>query len=118
MNEEYKANITEIANRAIEKMGVNCEINVEDLNVDSNYFAPGYEVPSKSGNEAIRYLARTEGILTDPVYSGKGFAGMLDYIKSGRIPQGSNVVFIHTGGATALFAEQEIIGDITRMKEE
>ena len=53
-----------------------------------------------------------EGLLTDPVYTGKAFAGMLDYIRTGKVPAGSSVVFWHTGGATALFAEKEILGDL------
>ena len=51
----------------------------------------------------------------DPVYTGKALAGLIDYVRSGKVPQGSNVVFWHTGGATALFAEQEILGDLYQM---
>ena len=69
-------------------------------------------MPSEAGNDAIRLLAREEGLFLDPVYSGKAFAGMLDYIEKGKIPQGSNVIFLHTGGATALFAEKEILGNL------
>ncbi len=64
---------------------------------------PGYEKPYKEANDDIRYLARTEGIFTDPVYSGKAFHGLMDLIRTGSIPKGSNVVFLHTGGA-ALFS--------------
>ena len=67
--------------------------------------------PYKEANDDIRYLARTEGIFTDPVYSGKAFHGLMDLIRTGSIPKGSNVVFLHTGGATALFSEPDIIGD-------
>ncbi|MCD8169847.1 MAG: pyridoxal-phosphate dependent enzyme, partial [Clostridiales bacterium] len=79
---------------------------------DLNYYLPGYEIPNQASTEAIRLLAEKEGLFVDPVYTGKAFAGMLDYIRSGRVPQGSNVVFWHTGGATALFAEKEILGAI------
>lgn len=88
-----------------------------DLHYDLNYYLPGYEIPSEGASEAIRLLARTEGILVDPVYTGKAFAGMLDHIRTGKVPQGSTVVFWHTGGATALFAEKEILGDICRKTE-
>ena len=50
--------------------------------------------------------------MVDPVYTGKAFAGMLDYIRTGKVEPGSNVVFLHTGGATALFAEKEILGKL------
>ena len=63
---------------------------------------------------AIRLLARTEGLLVDPVYTGKAFAGLLDHVRTGKVPQGSTVVFWHTGGATALFAEKEILGDLSQ----
>lgn len=83
-----------------------------DIHTDLNYYLPGYEIPNQASTEAIRLLAEKEGLFVDPVYTGKAFAGMLDYIRSGRVPQGSNVVFWHTGGATALFAEKEILGAI------
>ena len=67
-------------------------------------------------NDDIRLLARTEGIFLDPVYSGKAFHGMMEEIRKGNVPQGSTVVFLHTGGATALFAEPEIIGDLSEEK--
>ncbi len=54
--------------------------------------------------------------MLDPVYTGKGFAGLLDWVKTGRIPSGSNVVFFHSGGAQALFAEPEIVGAISASK--
>ncbi|MDR3336243.1 MAG: D-cysteine desulfhydrase family protein [Treponema sp.] len=108
----YETAISALANQSLELLAVPDRLSPSDLRVDRNYYGPGYEIPSDAGNDAIRRLARTEGILADTVYSGKGFAGLLDYIKSGKIPQGSNVVFWHTGGVTALFAEQEIISGL------
>ena len=90
------------------------EVEPGDLHTDLNYYLPGYEIPNEASSEAIRLLAREEGLLLDPVYSGKAFAGMLDYIRTGQVPAGSTVVFWHTGGATALFAEKEILGDLVR----
>ena len=58
--------------------------------------------------EAIRLVARTEGILLDPVYSGKGMAGLIGLIRAGRFAAQDNVVFVHTGGAAALFAYEEL----------
>ncbi len=87
-------------------------VEPEDIHTDARYFAPGYEKPNPAATEAIRRLARTEGLLLDPVYTGKAFAGMLDHIARGEVPKGATVVFLHTGGTTALFAEREILGPI------
>lgn len=111
-DEGYEGRTAALANRALGLIGAEERVSAEDLQVERGYFAPGYEIPNEAGNAAIRRLARTEGILMDTVYSGKGFAGLLDHIATGRVPQGSNVVFWHTGGATALFAEKAIIGDV------
>ncbi len=64
----------------------------------------GYGIPSREGAEAIRLLARREGILLDPVYTGKAFAGLLRMIDEGRFGRDETIVFLHTGGAGALFA--------------
>lgn len=111
----YTGRVERMANEALSYIGAkDCGAvdGGKDLHWDLNYYLPGYEIPNEAACEAIRLLARREGILVDPVYTGKAFAGMLDYIRSGRVPAGSNVVFWHTGGATALFAEKEILGDI------
>lgn len=109
---EHYAKIAKLATDALTYLGSNKTVSVNDLHFDQNYYAPGYEIPNEGASNAIKLLARTEGILLDPVYTGKAFAGMLDYIRTARIPRGSNVVFWHTGGVTALFAEKEIVGDI------
>jgi L-cysteate sulfo-lyase len=59
--------------------------------------------------EAVRLLARREGILLDPVYTGKAFAGLVDLIRKGRFKKGENIVFLHTGGAAGLFAYRSIL---------
>lgn len=104
--------VAELANQTLEYLGCGKRVTAEELHFDQGYYAPGYEMPNAGGTEAIKLLAGKEGILLDPVYTGKGFAGMLDYIRTGKVPQGSTVVFWHTGGAVALFAEREIVGDI------
>ncbi len=75
----------------------------EDVVANCNYVGDGYGVPTESMNEAVLMLARTEGLLFDPVYSGKGLAGMIDLIRNGTLGSG-NIVFLHTGGSAALFA--------------
>ena len=59
--------------------------------------------------EAVQLLAREEGILLDPVYSGKGMAGLIDLIRKGHFRKEENVIFLHTGGSAALFAYRNII---------
>jgi D-cysteine desulfhydrase family pyridoxal phosphate-dependent enzyme len=70
----------------------------------SSYAAPGYGLPNDATIEAIRLLATLEGIFVDPVYSGKAMAGLIDMIRKKRFSADETVVFIHTGGAPALFA--------------
>ena len=113
----YEARTARLANEALALLGAEERVEAEALAVARDYYAPGYEIPNEAGNGAVRLLARTEGILLDPVYSGKAFGGMVDQIRRGRIPQGSTVVFWHTGGATALFAEGEIVGDLAQREE-
>lgn len=68
------------------------------------YAGPKYGVPSPGGQAAIRRLARTEGILLDPVYTGKAFAGLLDLVEKGGLGTNEPIIFLHTGGLPALFA--------------
>lgn len=69
-----------------------------------DYFGPRYGEPNEEGMEAVKLLARLEGILLDPVYTGKAMAGLLDGISQNRFRQDGPLLFIHTGGAPALFA--------------
>lgn len=72
--------------------------------VDDRFVGPGYGLTTDETVAAIELLARTEGILLDPVYSGKGFAGLIARIREGAHREDETVVFLHTGGAAALFA--------------
>lgn len=69
-----------------------------------DYFAPGYGTPNEEGIEAIKLLARLEGIFLDPVYTGKAMAGLIDGIAQKRFRREGPIVFVHTGGSPALFA--------------
>ncbi|MDR3898789.1 MAG: D-cysteine desulfhydrase family protein [Duodenibacillus sp.] len=108
----YAGDVAALANKVLELLGEKAGASASDFELAS-YVGPGYEKPYHEANDDIRYLARTEGIFTDPVYSGKAFHGMMDQIRKGLVPKGSTVVFLHTGGATALFSEAEIIGDLS-----
>ena len=71
--------------------------------------APGYGLPNEATVEAIKYLARREGILLDPTYSGKTFAVLLDMLRRGVYSEGDHLVFLHTGGTASLFAYPELV---------
>ncbi len=76
----------------------------KDVVANCNYVGDGYGIPTDSMNEAVMMLARTEGLLFDPVYSGKALAGMIDLVRRGEFSDAQNIVFLHTGGSAALFA--------------
>lgn len=68
---------------------------------------PGYGLPTPGMVEAVTLMARQEGILLDPVYSGKAMAGLIDLVRKGHFRKGQNVVFLHTGGSVGLFGYTE-----------
>ncbi|HZF39289.1 MAG TPA: D-cysteine desulfhydrase family protein [Blastocatellia bacterium] len=75
----------------------------EDVTVLDEYVGAGYGVPSAQGDEAAGLLARTEGIILDPVYTAKAMAALIDWIRKGKLTENDNVMFWHTGGQLALF---------------
>lgn len=75
-----------------------------DILLWDDYFAPGYGTPNEEGMEAVKLLARLEGILLEPVYTGKAMAGLIDGITQKRFKDEGPILFVHTGGAPALFA--------------
>ena len=79
-------------------------IRPEAVVADSDYVGPGYGISTPGMVEAIRLTAKTEAILLDPVYSGKGMAGLIGHVRAGNFREDENVVFLHTGGTIGLFA--------------
>lgn len=75
-----------------------------DITLWDDYFAPGYGTPNEEGMAAVKLLAQLEGILLDPVYTGKAMAGLIDGITQKRFKDEGPILFVHTGGAPALFA--------------
>lgn len=84
-----------------------------EIDVDQRFIGEDYAVPTTESIVAIRELARAEGVFVGPVYTGKGFAGMLDHIRSGRVATDSNVAFLHTDDTANLFEIPEVAGDVT-----
>jgi D-cysteine desulfhydrase/L-cysteate sulfo-lyase len=93
-----------IVNETAALLGWDVAVTPADIVNEDQYAGPGYGVPTESAREAITLLARTDGVLTDPVYTGKALAALLEHVRGGRYTQDQNVVFIHTGGLPALFA--------------
>jgi L-cysteate sulfo-lyase len=85
-----------------------------EIDVDERFIGENYAVPSPESTAAIRELAKSDGVFIGPVYTGKGFAGMLDHARTGRIKPGSNVAFLHTGDTGNLFEASGVVGDVTR----
>ena len=98
-----------LAARTSKWVGVRGDLPREIIKCFDEYVGPGYSLPTPEMTKAVQLLARTEGILLDPVYTGKAFAGLLDLISKGYFKKGENVLFVHTGGSPALFAYMEDI---------
>ncbi len=101
--QEQEEKVYHLACKTAEYMGIPGVVDRDKVIADSNYVGGGYGVPSDSMVEAVTLMAREEAILMDPVYSGKGLAGLIDYIRNGRFEENQNIVFLHTGGSAALF---------------
>jgi 1-aminocyclopropane-1-carboxylate deaminase/D-cysteine desulfhydrase-like pyridoxal-dependent ACC family enzyme len=84
-----------------------------EIDIDQRFIGEDYAVPTTGSTAAICELARAEGVFVGPVYTGKGLAGLLHHARSGRIPPGSNVAFLHTGDTGNLFEIPEVTGHIT-----
>jgi len=102
--DELLAAVRSIAQDCAEKVGLGGEIEADALEIVPGYAAPGYGMPNPAMIEAVTLMARLEGILLDPVYTGKAMAGLIGLIRQGRFRKDETVVFIHTGGTPALFA--------------
>ena len=104
-----KPRIEQRTNEVAELLG-NPSIDRDHTRTFDDVLAPGYGQLNKKVHQAIQKAAHLEGILVDPVYSGRSLAGLIQLVRSGVIDRGSCVVFVHTGGAPALFAYQQKLG--------
>lgn len=92
-------------------LGSNALVPPEDIVIDGSQLGEGYGLPTQAMQDAVRLMARAEGLLIDPVYSGKAFAGLLADLKQGRFRDGDNVLFVMTGGTPGLYAYRETFQD-------
>jgi 1-aminocyclopropane-1-carboxylate deaminase len=104
------AQVTSIARATAGAIGVRRELRDDEITLVEGYAGPVYGVPDEQTIEAIQLTARTEGMLTDPVYEGKSMAGLIGMIRSGEIPPGSRVLYAHLGGQPALSAYAHTAG--------
>ena len=95
-----------LAQQTAELLGVPGAVQREHVVANCDYIGEGYGIPTPGMMEAVTMLAQLEGILLDPVYSGKGMAGLIDLIRKGHYRKDQNIVFLHTGGSVGLFGYQ------------
>ena len=106
-------NVYKLACATADLLGMTGAVARDRVVANTDYVGPGYGKPTDAMIEAINLLARVEGILLDPVYSGKGMSGLIDLIRKGHFKASENVVFLHTGGSVGLFGYNDLF-DATR----
>jgi L-cysteate sulfo-lyase len=109
----FPTSIARLTQEICNQLGEKRSFRADDIPLlEDIYSAPKYGTPSQECLRAIQKLARLEGILLDPVYTGKAFAGLLDLLDIGRLGQDGPIIFLHTGGLPALFAFEDLfLGD-------
>lgn len=107
--DHLKSIITPLANQTAEYLGLDIRLDEPDVIIHDDYTGPAYGVATEECLNAIRLCARTEALLLDPVYTAKTMSGMIDHIRSGQIGSDESVVFLHTGGTPAVFADTDSI---------
>ena len=100
--DQTRAQVTRIARDTAALIELGQDIVDEDIVINPDYAYPAYGVPSEETNEAIRLAARTEAMITDPVYEGKSMQGMIDLVRNDFFPAGSKILYAHLGGSPAL----------------
>jgi D-cysteine desulfhydrase len=101
---KYKAFVLDIANSTARKLNVDHIFTLEDIAINYDYLGQGYGVVGELEKESVPKLARTEGILVGPVYTGRALGGLIDLVNKGTIRKGENVLFLHTGDDITLHA--------------
>ncbi len=107
--EEQEPNVHRLAQETAALLGINGGIPREAITALGDWVGPGYSLPTPEMVEAVQMLARVEGILLDPVYTGKAMAGLIGLVRRGVFKKGEHVLFVHTGGSPALYAYQSVL---------
>ncbi len=106
---KQEAHILALASACAELAGAAGAVSQADVAVRDEFVGPGYSLPTAGMVEAVTMLARLEGLLLDPVYTGKAMAGLIGMIREGSLAAGQSVVFLHTGGAPSLYAYRDVL---------
>ena len=110
-----RAELAKVADEVARLLDLALTFSPEEFESSGEYVGEDYGVLTPGSREAVILAARTEGLLLDPVYTGKTFAALIDHIRQGQWKKGQTIVFVHTGGTPALFAYGEEI--LAREKE-
>jgi L-cysteate sulfo-lyase len=108
--EKQEQMVYDLACRTAAMLGHEGVVQREDVFADCNYVGKGYGLPTEGMVEAVKMLAQTEGLLFDPVYTGKGLSGLIDWVRHDRFTRDDTIIFLHTGGSAALFGYPEAFG--------
>tara|TARA_Y100000590_G_scaffold104228_1_gene118636 strand:+ start:227 stop:1243 length:1017 start_codon:yes stop_codon:yes gene_type:complete len=100
--EQTRAQVKQIVDKTADLVELGRKVSDEEIIINPDYAYPAYGVPSEETNEAIRLAAKTEALITDPVYEGKSMQGLIDLVKKGFFSKGSRILYAHLGGAPAL----------------
>lgn len=101
-----QATVAALAGESADAVGEKLTFSPQEILVDDGYLGDGYGIPGEGEREALKLFAQTEGLLLDPVYTGRAAAGLIDLIRKGRFSNDETVLFWHTGGTPALFADR------------
>ncbi len=104
---DVRQELSQVVCDAARWIGADVEVPPAAIEYDTGFIGTGYGKVSPEGREATRLLATTEGVLLDPVYSAKAMAALIDDVHTGRVPSGSDAIFVHTGGTPIVFAYGE-----------
>lgn len=105
---EQEANVHRLAVQSADLLGVEAPATAAVVCLDE-WVGGGYSIPTEGMVEAVRLLARTEGVLLDPVYTGKAMAGLIGLVRGGEFEPDEKILFVHTGGAPGLFAYEDVL---------
>lgn len=105
MHGQGPATVARLTNEAARRLDLDLQVDPSEVDNRDRYVGQGYGLPSEAGDEALRLAAEKEGLLVDPVYTGKAFAALVDDVRGGRVPANGTAVFIHTGGLPLIFQQ-------------
>lgn len=107
----------EVADGAADIIGADVDIDPDQIEVYEDYLGDRYGIPSEAGIKAILLSGKTDGIVLDPVYTGKAMSGLIDFASKGSIDRDRTTIFLHTGGSPALFAYESYFRDYAKYSE-